>query len=132
MNLKVKDSDKKARKKDAIIESAVIIFSTYGYNGTRLEQITDELNMTDKSIYYYFNSKGDLFIEAILSIQQQLNQLIKTINSKDCDYLTKITKYTNHAMSINGLTLLMQLPKSLADFSRYQEIKDHEDTQYKS
>ncbi len=132
MNLKVKDSDKKARKKDAIIESAIIIFSTYGYNGTRLEQITDELNMTDKSIYYYFNSKGDLFIEAILSIQQQLNQLIKTINSKDCDYLTKITKYTNHAMSINGLTLLMQLPKSLADFSRYQEIKDHEDTQYKS
>jgi|TARA_B110000305_G_scaffold234772_1_gene293335 AcrR family transcriptional regulator len=132
MDLLQTTSPKKQKKKDAILESAVLIFAAHGYHNTRLDQITDALHLTDKSIYYYFNSKGDLFIEAILSIQEHLNNLIKTIDAKDYDCLTKIKKYTNHAMSINGLTLLMQLPKSLADFGRYDEIKANEVTQYKA
>ena len=131
MDVPNKITPKREKKKDAILESAVVIFAAHGYHNTRLEQITDALHLTDKSIYYYFNSKGDLFIEAILSIQAQLNQLIKSIDAKDYDHLIKIKKYTNHAMSINGLTLLMQLPKSLADFGRYHEIKANEEDQYK-
>lgn len=131
MDVPNKITPKREKKKDAIIESAVVIFAAHGYHNTRLEQITDAFHLTDKSIYYYFNSKGDLFIEAILSIQAQLNQLIKSIDAKDYDHLIKIKKYTNHAMSINGLTLLMQLPKSLADFARYHEIKANEEDQYK-
>ena len=122
---------KRIKKKDLILESAISIFSQHGFHNTRLEQITKSLNLTDKSIYYYFNSKGDLFIEVILSIQIKLDKLIETINEMDVNHLEKIKTYTNKAMTINGLTLLMQLPKSLSDFAKYDLIKTNEANHYK-
>ena len=66
MKLHIKNTPKRLKKKEAILESAVRMFALHGYKSTRLEQITDDLQLTDKSIYYYFSSKGDLFIEVIL------------------------------------------------------------------
>jgi hypothetical protein len=47
-------------------------------------------------------------------------------------HLDKIKIYTNKAMTINGLTLLMQIPKSLSEFAKYDEIKFNEVQQYES
>ena len=132
MNLNTKTSSKRIKKKDLILESAVLIFSQYGYHNTKLEQITESLSLTDKSIYYYFNSKGDLFIEVVLSVQLKLNKLIESINGMNTLHLDKIKTYTNKAMTINGLTLLMQIPKSLSDFAKYDEIKFNEAQQSES
>ena len=114
-----------------ILDSAVSIFSQYGYHNTKLDQITKALNLTDKSIYYYFSSKGDLFIEVVISIQSKLDKLIESINKMDVTHLEKIKTYTNKAMTINGLTLLMQLPKSLSEFAKYDVIKSNEVNHYK-
>jgi AcrR family transcriptional regulator len=132
MNLNTKNTPKRLKKKEAILESALNIFAEHGFLNTRLEQITDVLDLTDKSIYYYFSSKGDLFIEVILSLQERLNSLIKKIDAKECNHHEKIKMYTSHAISINGLTLLMRLPKSLSEFSRYKDIKANETSQYKT
>jgi len=132
MNLNIKNTPKRLKKKEAILESALNIFAEHGFLNTRLEQITDALDLTDKSIYYYFSSKGDLFIEVILSLQERLNSLIKKIDAKECNHHEKIKMYTSHAMSIHGLGLLMKLPKSLSEFSRYEAIKANEISQYKA
>ena len=131
MELNNKNTPKRIKKKDLILDSAVSIFSKHGYHNTKLEQITQSLGLTDKSIYYYFSSKGDLFIEVILSIQSKLDSLIGSINKTDVNHLEKIKTYTNKAMAINGLTLLMQLPKSLSQFAKYDTIKSNEANQYK-
>ena len=44
----------------------------------------------------------------------------------DTTHLDKIKTYTNKAMTINGLTLLMQIPKSLSDFAKYNLVKSNE------
>tara|TARA_B100001142_G_scaffold111629_1_gene113609 strand:- start:253 stop:855 length:603 start_codon:yes stop_codon:yes gene_type:complete len=132
MDQNIKISTKRIKKKDLILESAVSIFSQHGYNNTKLEQITKSLDLTDKSIYYYFNSKADLFLEVILSIQLKLNKLIESINQMDATHLDKIKTYTNKAMTINGLTLLMQIPKSLSEFAKYDHIKLNEAKQYQT
>ena len=131
MELNSRNTPKRIKKKDLILDSAVSIFSKHGYHNTKLEQITMSLGLTDKSIYYYFSSKGDLFIEVILSIQSKLDRLIESINNMDVNHLEKIKTYTNKAMAINGLTLLMQLPKSLSEFAKYDMIKSNEANQYK-
>ena len=131
MELNIKNTPKRIKKKDLIIESAVSMFSQHGYHNTKLEQITNSLDLTDKSIYYYFSSKGDLFIEVILVIQSKLNKLIGSIDGMDLTHLEKIKIYTNKAMTINGLTLLMQLPKSLSEFAKYDVIKSNEANQYR-
>ena len=132
MNLNTRITSKRIKKKDLILESAVLIFSQYGYHNTKLEQITESLGLTDKSIYYYFNSKGDLFIEVVIHVQSKLNKLIESINEMNNSHLDKIKTYTNKAMTINGLTLLMQIPKSLSEFAKYDEIKFNEAQQYKT
>ena len=131
MDLNLKNTPKRIKKKDLILDSAVSIFSLHGYHNTKLEQITKSLDLTDKSIYYYFSSKGDLFIEVVISIQSKLDKLIESINKMDVTHLEKIKTYTNKAMAINGLTLLMQLPKSLSEFAKYDVIKSNEANQYK-
>ena len=131
MDLNLKNTPKRIKKKDLILDSAVSIFSQHGYHNTKLEQITKSLDLTDKSIYYYFSSKGDLFIEVVISIQSKLDKLIESINKMDETHLEKIKTYTNKAMAINGLTLLMQLPKSLSEFAKYDVIKSNEANQYK-
>lgn len=131
MNLNIKNTPKRLKKKEAILESAVKIFALHGYNSTRLEQITHDLQLTDKSIYYYFSSKGDLFIEVILLIQQQLNQLIKKIEDTGFNHHDKIKNYTHQAMSIEGLTLLMYFPRSLSEFAKYEDIKSNEAKHFK-
>ena len=131
MKLHIKNTPKRLKKKEAILDSALNIFAEHGYINTRLEQITDALDLTDKSIYYYFSSKGDLFIEVILSLQSKLNSLIDRIDNKDCNHHEKIKLYTSHAMSIHGLPLLMKLPQSLSEFSKYDAIKSNEVSQYK-
>ena len=132
MNLNTRITSKRTKKKDLILESAVHVFSQNGYHNTKLEQITESLGLTDKSIYYYFNSKGDLFIEVVLHVQSKLNKLIESINEMNNSHLDKIKTYTNKAMTINGLTLLMQIPKSLSEFAKYDEIKFNEAQQYKT
>jgi len=132
MNLNTRITSKRIKKKDLILESAVHVFSQNGYHNTKLEQITESLGLTDKSIYYYFNSKGDLFIEVVLHVQSKLNKLIESINEMNNSHLDKIKIYTNKAMTINGLTLLMQIPKSLSEFAKYDEIKFNEAQQYKT
>jgi AcrR family transcriptional regulator len=102
MKLDIKNTPKRLKKKEAILDSALNIFAEHGYINTRLEQITDALDLTDKSIYYYFSSKGDLFIEVILLLQGKLNSLIDRIDNKDCNHHEKIKLYTSHAMSIHG------------------------------
>ena len=131
MDLNPKNTPKRTKKKDLILDSAISIFSQHGYHNTKLEQITKSLDLTDKSIYYYFSSKGDLFLEVILSIQTKLDKLIESINKIDDNHLMKIKTYTNKAMTINGLTLLMSLPKSLSEFAKYDVIKANEANQYK-
>ena len=132
MKLDIKNTPKRLKKKEAILDSALNIFAEHGYVNTRLEQITDALDLTDKSIYYYFSSKGDLFIEVILSLQSNLNSLIDRIDAKDCNHHEKIKMYTSSAMSIHGLPLLMKLPQSLSEFSKYDSIKSNEISQYKT
>ena len=132
MNLNTRITSKRIKKKDLILESAVHVFSQHGYHNTKLEQITESLGLTDKSVYYYFNSKGDLFIEVVLHVQSKLNKLIESINEMNNSHLDKIKTYTNKAMTINGLTLLMQIPKSLYEFAKYDEIKLNEAQQYKT
>ena len=131
MDLNTKNTPKRIKKKDLILDSAISIFSQHGYHNTKLEQITKSLDLTDKSIYYYFTSKGDLFLEVIISIQTKLDKLIESINKIDDNHLMKIKTYTNKAMTINGLTLLMSLPKSLSEFAKYDVIKANEANQYK-
>jgi AcrR family transcriptional regulator len=54
------------------LRSAIDIFAEHGYAGARVDRISKAAHSTDRMIYYYFNSKEDLFVAALETIYKEL------------------------------------------------------------
>ncbi|MBN1107582.1 MAG: TetR/AcrR family transcriptional regulator [Bacteroidales bacterium] len=65
-----------------VITIAGQIFSRYGFRKTTMEEIARELKMGKSSIYYYFESKEEIFEAVVLHEANMLrNELTKAIKS---------------------------------------------------
>ncbi len=84
------------RKK--IVITASQIFGRFGFRKTTMEEIARALKIGKSSIYYYFNSKEEIF-EAVVNYEANLlrNELTKAIKSVDSP-ITKMEKYINVRM----------------------------------
>jgi len=71
------------RKK--IIKSAGQIFSRYGFKKTTMDEIAKTLKMGKSSIYYYFESKEEIFEAVVLNeaniLRNELTTAIKSVDS---------------------------------------------------
>lgn len=63
-----------------IIEAARSEFFTHGYEGARLQNISDRIGVTKAMIHYYFNTKKELFVhvysQSVREIFGGLNEII--------------------------------------------------------
>jgi AcrR family transcriptional regulator len=79
------------RKK--IIITAGQIFSRFGFKKTTMEEVAKALKMGKSSIYYYFNSKEEIFDEVVLYeaniLRNELTTAIKSVESP----IGKMEKY---------------------------------------
>lgn len=68
-----------------IILTASRIFSHYGFRKTTMDEISRALNKGKSSIYYYFDSKEDIFEAVVLyeanQLRRQLTTAIKEVES---------------------------------------------------
>ena len=79
------------RKK--VIETSGQIFSRYGFRKTTMDEIANALRMGKSSIYYYFDSKEDIFEAVVLHEANVLrNELTTAIKSVDSP-IDKMRKY---------------------------------------
>ncbi len=74
----------KEKFKEKIVLASSKIFSRYGFRKTTMEEIAAALRKGKSSIYYYFNSKEEIF-EAVIDYEAQVlkNELAKVIKSTD-------------------------------------------------
>ena len=59
-------------EKDEISEVAAKLFAEKGYVGTSMRDISNALNVSVASVYYYYNNKEDLLYSIIASIGEEL------------------------------------------------------------
>jgi AcrR family transcriptional regulator len=64
--------DVSAERRAQIIEAALACFTRKGYNNTTMDDIVAESGLSKGSLYWYFESKDDLFAAAILSILENV------------------------------------------------------------
>ena len=57
---------KNSNKLDQVLETALSIFSRYGFKKTTMEDIAKELGMTQPNLYFYIKNKKDLYERAVL------------------------------------------------------------------
>lgn len=58
-------SAKVLKKKEHIINAALIVFSQKGLNGARMEEIAEEAHISKSNIFYYFKSKEVLYVAVL-------------------------------------------------------------------
>lgn len=72
----------KVEVKGKIVESALIAFSKYGYDKTRMDDIAEAAKVSKGTLYLYFRSKEELFYAIsetnILRLKEQLSTLMAT------------------------------------------------------
>jgi AcrR family transcriptional regulator len=65
----------------AIKEAALKMFSSYGYEGTSLAQITDEIGLKKQSVYAHFKGKDDLYLQVVReAFRTELDRVRATIS----------------------------------------------------
>ena len=62
---KMNKAQKTIAKKIQIMDAAISLFSKNGYEKTTIDVIADSLHMAKSTVYLYFESKEDLFMECI-------------------------------------------------------------------
>ena len=62
---------------ELIRKSALKCFSIYGYEGTSLSMITDEIGMKKQSVYAHFKSKDDIFMSVLSAVLEEEEEFLK-------------------------------------------------------
>jgi AcrR family transcriptional regulator len=88
----LKIAEKKALKRESILQTALQLFSTNGFHRTTIPDIAGALKMSVGNLYNYFSSKDMLAKEIIKYTSETLGAEIKIINMLDVPTEEKIHK----------------------------------------
>jgi AcrR family transcriptional regulator len=74
---------KREEKKQMILNAATECFSQNGYERTTLDDIGNKVSLNKATLYYYYNSKDDLFCDVIYSEAYRFRELVRIgVNQK--------------------------------------------------
>lgn len=81
--------------RNAILQAAIDVFATYGYEGGRIELISTLANTHDRMIYYYFGSKEALFVDVLRTVYQRMNDAEAALEIDLDDPIGAVTAVTD-------------------------------------
>jgi len=88
----LKIAEKKALKREAIIQGALQLFSIHGFHKTTIPDIAAKLHMSVGNLYNYFSSKDVLAKEIIKYTSEVLGDEIRHVNMQELSSKEKIKK----------------------------------------
>jgi AcrR family transcriptional regulator len=98
---------KEKNKEKLILESAVSLFKSKGYEATRMEDVAKKAGISKGLTYFYFKNKEDLFM---------------ALTKKAFDQFKDEFKETAKSEEKNGLSLILELVKRIWNFSAEQPV----------
>ncbi|NLO02147.1 MAG: TetR/AcrR family transcriptional regulator, partial [Bacteroidales bacterium] len=87
------NGNKKDINREHILKIAREIFSKYGYKKTTLDDIANAVRKGKSSLYYYFESKEDLFQAVILKEVDILGKELEIVINRNTDPVDKLRDY---------------------------------------
>lgn len=83
---------KSTQKRNQLLNSALDVFSLYGFAGASLDEIARRSEMHKSNIFYYFENKEALYIEVLTSVLQQWLEPLQIFNI-EADPVEMLTQY---------------------------------------
>lgn len=81
---------KEKNTKNEILKSAVRLFSNNNYHAVSMIEIAEGAEVSKGTVYWYFNSKKELFREIIINGLEYFNEYFKKISESEEDFESKI------------------------------------------
>jgi len=88
------------KTKRAIFQSAIKIFSTNGYDGATMDEISASAGVAKGTVYYYFKSKDEVFKYIITEGVSLLREQIEIINTGDGNYDFKLRELSRDQLKL--------------------------------
>lgn len=86
--------EKRAQKREQIVNVAIAMLQDKGYNEIRIEDLAKELKMAKSMVFYYFESKAVLYLEILYRMHEALVndflQELDTTEINDCNDFKKL------------------------------------------
>lgn len=105
--------------REEILNKAICLFKTRGFNNTSMANIADECGLIKGSIYHHFKNKDEIGLEALRYIGEYFDKNIFSIKDEKSSYqekLKKIVKKTdNYFLKSDGGCLLGNLATEVAN-----------------
>jgi len=109
----LKIAEKKALKRESIIQTALQLFATQGFHKTTIPDIAGKLKMSVGNLYNYFSSKDVLAQEIIKYTSEILGAKIREVNETDTSTEEKI-----HQIVTVYFTMAKEKPEMIEYFLR--------------
>jgi AcrR family transcriptional regulator len=98
------------KKIQALIDSAIRLFATQGFDGTTTLEIAKEAEVTEPLIYYHFEGKDDLFVHALeTAFSLYLSQLDALFNDSSSEFDKIIDLIEFHFQIVDDLPYIARL-----------------------
>ncbi|MFW5773726.1 MAG: TetR/AcrR family transcriptional regulator [Tangfeifania sp.] len=93
MQTTTENGTKRDTNRENILKIAREIFSKYGYKKTTLDDIANAVRKGKSSLYYYFESKEDLFQAVIMKEVEILARELEIVINRNTDPVDKLRDY---------------------------------------
>lgn len=81
------------------MDAALEVFSTYGYRGSTIEQIAKEAGVSKSSVFYYFSSKTEVYVELLSETLQEWLEPLTQLDPKG-DPAQEIWSYVERKLDL--------------------------------
>lgn len=116
-------------KKEQVIQAAINLFSEQGYHDTTVAEIAQEAEVAKGTVYWYFDSKEQLFWGIIVSKLKAINEeLKKELNTEQPSCVDKLEAVIRLYLEFfkDGKETAKMVQESSADPGEYFYNKMHE------
>lgn len=114
------------KKLNNLLEKSKELFWKFGYNTVTVDRIADETGISKMTIYKYFNSKEDLFMEVIKKdIEYQAVQIMKEIgkSNNSIERIELLYSYSIDIAKNYSLVLIRDIVEKKSILDKVTEVK---------
>lgn len=90
-----RDRDR-ARKREAVLRTAVAFFNEKGFHATSLDEVADALHVTKPTIYHYFSSKDDILFECVRRGVERIREAGAAVEKQGGSGLERLKAHMRH------------------------------------
>ncbi|GLQ56702.1 TetR/AcrR family transcriptional regulator [Devosia nitrariae] len=119
------DASRSARKRQAILTAATVVFLRDGYLGTSMDEIAALSGVSKQTVYKHFASKEALFVEIVTSMTNQAGDMVhnEMPDIADSDVAEYLETYAYRQLTIVLTPRIMQLRRLvIGEVARFPEL----------